>query len=201
MWPMTFYANIVVTIETATGLMLVALATGLVFARFSRPRARILFSHVAVIGPYNGAPTLSVRLANERRNQIVQAEVSAHLLRDERTREGALVRRFYDLKLSRYGTPVFALSFSVMHEIDRDSPLHGQTRASLEAVNAELVVTATGVDETIAQRVHARASYLPDEIRWDHRFVDVIGWTEDGLRVVDYRRFHDTVALRAAPQP
>jgi inward rectifier potassium channel len=196
--PATLYANLVVTIETATGLMFLALATGLVFARFSRPTARLLFSRVAVIGPHNGKPTLSLRLANQRRNQILQAEVAATLVRDERTQEGVLIRRFYDLTLARYRSPIFALTFTVMHEIDRDSPLWGATAASLEAQNVELVVTATGIDETIAQRVHARTSYLPDEILWDHRFVDVIGWAEDGSRVIDYRRFHDTVPLADA---
>jgi inward rectifier potassium channel len=120
-------------------------------------------------------------------------------VRDERTEEGVLIRRFYDLTLSRYRSPVFALTFTVMHVIDRDSPLWGASAASLEAQNAELVVTASGIDETIAQRVHARTSYLPDEILWGRRFVDVIGWTEEGRRVIDYRRFHDTVAAKAAP--
>jgi len=196
--PATLYANLLVTIETATGLMFLAIATGLVFARFSRPTARMLFSRIAVIGPHNGQPTLSLRLANQRRNQILQAEVAATLVRDERTEEGVLIRRFYDLTLSRYRSPVFALTFTVMHVIDRDSPLYGASAAALEAQNAELVVTASGIDETIAQRVHARTSYLPDEILWGHRFVDVIGWTEDGRRVIDYRGFHDTVPLRAA---
>ena len=197
--PATLYANLLVTLETASGLMFLAIATGLVFARFSRPTARLLFSRVAVIGPHNGKPTLALRLANQRRNQILQAEVAATLVRDERTEEGVLIRRFYDLTLARYRSPVFALTFTVMHEIDRDSPLYGASAASLQAQNAELVVTATGIDETIAQRVHARTSYLPDEIIWGHRFVDVIGWTEGGRRVIDYRRFHDTMKLTDAP--
>src|SRR5579863_1041586 len=197
--PATFYANLVVTIETATGLMFLALATGLVFARFSLPIARMLFSRVAVIGPHNGQPTLSFRLANVRRNQILQAEVAVTLVRDERTQEGVLIRRFYDLTLARYRSPVFALTFTVMHEIDKDSPLYGASAASLTAQNVELVVTATGIDETIAQRVHARTSYLPHEILWGHRFADVIGWTEDGRRVIDYRRFHDAEPLASAP--
>ena len=197
MAPATLYANLVVTIETAVGLLLLALATGLVFARFSRPTSRILFSHVAVIGPYNGRPTLSLRLANQRRNQILQAEVDVALLRDEQTLEGDTIRRFYDLRLARRRTPVFAMTFTVMHLIDADSPLHEATPASLAAQNAELVVTVSGLDETMAQPVHARTSYLPDELLCDHRFVDVIGWTEDGRRVIDYRRFHDTVALTA----
>jgi inward rectifier potassium channel len=197
--PATLYANLLVTIETASGLMGLAIATGLVFARFSRPTARMLFSRVAVIGPHNGRPTLSLRLANQRRNQILQAEVALTLLRDEDTAEGVRLRRFYELPLTRYRTPVLAMTFTAMHEIDRDSPLYGASAASLEAQNAELVVTASGIDETIAQRVHARTSYLPHEILWDHRFVDVIGWTDEGSRVIDYRRFHDTAPLTAAP--
>ena len=193
MSPATLYGNIVVTAETAVGLMFFAVVTGLVFARFSRPTARILFSRVAVIAPHNGVPTLSIRLANQRRNQILQAEVGLALLRDERTREGEMIRRFYDLRLARHRSPVFALTFTVMHQIDEDSPLFGATAASLQAQNAELVVSATGVDETIAQTVHARTSYLGDEILWDHRFVDLFGWTEKGRRVIDYRRFHDTI--------
>ena len=197
--PTDLFSQILMSVEAVTGLINFALITGLIFAKFSRPTARILFSRVAVVGPYNGRPTLSFRLANQRRNQILQAEVAATLVRDERTEEGVLIRRFYDLPLARYRSPIFALTFTVMHEIDRDSPLYGASAASLEAQNAELVVTATGIDETIAQRVHARTSYLPDEILWGHRFADVIGWTEDGSRVIDYRRFHDTVPLRAAP--
>jgi inward rectifier potassium channel len=197
--PATLYANLLVTVETASGLMFLAIATGLVFARFSRPTARMLFSRVAVIGPHNGRPTLSLRLANQRRNQILQAEVALTLLRDEDTAEGVRLRRFYELPLTRYRTPVLAMTFTVMHQIDRDSPLYGASAASLQAQNAELVVTASGIDETIAQRVHARTSYLPHEILWDHRFVDVIGWTDDGSRVIDYRRFHDAVPLTQAP--
>ena len=195
MYPATLYANLVMTVETALGILFVAIATGLVFARFSRPTARILFSRVAVIGPYNERPVLSFRLANQRRNQILEAEVAATLLRDEETAEGTHIRRFYDLKLARDRSPVFAMTFTVMHEIDHDSPLYGADAASLADQNAELVVTASGLDETIAQRVNARTSYLPDEILWGRRFVDVSGWTEDGRRIIDYRRFHDTLSV------
>jgi inward rectifier potassium channel len=198
MTPATFYANLLMTLETGVGLMVIAVATGLVFARFSRPTARVLFSRVAVISPYNGVETLSFRAANLRQNQILQAEVGVVLLRDEETQEGDTIRRFYDLKLARHRSPVFALTFTVMHPIDHDSPLYGATAETLRAQNAELIVTATGIDETIAQPVHVRTSYLPHEILWDQRFADVFGWTEDGRRVIDYRRFHDTVPLSAA---
>lgn len=193
MAPATLYANVLVTVETLFALLVVAITTGLAFSRFSRPTARILFSRVAVIGPHNGKPTLSVRLANQRRNQILQAEVSLTFVRDEPTAEGDTMRRFYDLKLARHRTPIFAMTFSVLHVIDKDSPLYGATAASLDAQNAELVVTATGLDETMAQTVHARTSYLPPEILWNRRFADMIGYTEDGRRAIDYRRFHETM--------
>lgn len=195
MAPATLYANILMTVETGVGLMFIALSTGLVFARFSRPTARVLFSEVAVIGPYDGRPTLTVRLANVRQNQILAAEVTMTLIRDELSLEGDLRRRFYDLTLMRHRSPVFALTFSVMHEIDRDSPLHGANAEALAAANAELIVTATGIDETLAQPVHARTSYLPHEILWDRRFTNILGWTEDGRRAIDYRLFHDTMGL------
>jgi len=198
MSPATLYANLIVTVETVVGLMFLALATGLVFARFSRPTARVLFSQVAVIGPNNGVPTLSFRLANQRRSQILQAEVGASLVRDEQSDEGVVMRRFYDLPLARARTPIFAMTFTAMHVIDTASPLFGESQVSLAAQNAELVVTATGLDETMGQAVHARTSYLPHEVLWEHRFVDVIGWTEDGRRAIDYSRFHDTVSLTAA---
>jgi inward rectifier potassium channel len=185
----------VVTMETVFGLMLFAVSTGLVFARFSRPTARIVFSRVAVVGPYDGVPTLSLRLANERRNQILEAQVSVTLVRDERTREGSEIRRFYDLTLSRTRTPIFSMTFSVMHPIDRASPLWGWSDDKLAECSSEIVVTVTGLDETTLQPVHARTSYLAKEIRFGHRFVDVIGWTEDGRRAIDYRRFHDTQPL------
>lgn len=195
MAPATLYANLLMTVESASGLLLVALTTGLVFARFSRPTARVMFSRVAVVGPYNGKPTLSLRLANQRQNQLLAAEVAMTLVRDERTAEGNLLRRFYDLKLVRDRSPVFALSFTVMHEIAPESPLYGATPQSLAQVNAELVVTTSGIDETLVQAVHARTSYMPHEILWNRRFVDIFGWTEDGRRAIDYARFHDTVSL------
>ncbi|HXC26490.1 MAG TPA: ion channel [Stellaceae bacterium] len=195
MSPATVYANLLMTLETAVGLMFVALTTGLVFARFSRPTARIMFSQVAVVGPYNSKPALTVRLANQRQNQLLAAHVSMTLVRDELTEEGSLLRRFYDLKLVRDRSPIFALTFTAIHEIDAQSPLHGASAERMASVNAELVVSASGVDETLVQPVQARASYLPHEILWNHRFADIIGWTEDGRRAIDYGRFHDTVSV------
>ena len=192
MSPATLYANILVTLETMAGLIFLALATGIVFARISRPTARVLFGASAVIGRVNGAPTLSLRLANERRSQILEADVALTLLRYEQTAEGASFRRFHDLRLVRRRTPVFALTFTVMHVIDETSPLNGATLDSLTEGEAELLITVTGLEETTSQTVHARWSYGPDEILWRRRLADIFVRDEDGRRQIDFRRFHDT---------
>jgi inward rectifier potassium channel len=197
MSPATLYGNIVMTAEALAGLMLLAVAAGLMFARFSRPTARVVFSRVAVVAPFNGVPTLSLRLANARRNQILDAQVSVTLVRDERTTEGDWIRRFYDLQLARQRTPIFAMTFTVIHAIDPTSPLYNANASSLAAEGAELVVTVTGVDETTSQIVHARTSYLAHEILWDQRFADVFTQTADGRLAIDYHRFHDTGPIQS----
>ena len=195
MYPSTDYANLLVTLEALIGLLGVAMATGLMFARFSRPTARVLFSRVAVITPHNGLPTLMLRVANERRNQILEAQIGLSLLRDEVTTEGLFIRRFYDLKLLRSQTRTFALSWVVMHVIDENSPLYGATPESLEEVQTDIVVTLTGIDETVSQTVHARHYYITDEILWNMRFVDIFSKKPDGRRVLDFNRFHDVTPL------
>ena len=200
MLPATLYGNIVMTVEAMFGLTLLAVSAGLVLARFTRPTARVMFSKVAVVTRYNGVLTLSFRLANERRNQILEAQVSVTLVRDERTTEGEWIRRFYDLQLARQRSPIFAMTFTVMHPIDPASPLWNATSSSLAAEAVEIVVTVTGLDETMSQSVHARTSYLAHEVLWGHRFADVFTQTEDGRLAIDYRRFHDTEPVEL-PEP
>jgi inward rectifier potassium channel len=178
------------TVETLVGLMTVALTTGVLFARVSRPTARVLFADVAVVNHYNGQPALMVRMGNARRSQIIQAEVSLTMLRNEVTAEGQSMRRFYDLPLARARTPVFAMSYTAMHFIDEDSPLYGLDAQDLATHDIELLVTVNGLDETMGQQVHARASYLPAEVIFGHRYADMFGVTEDGRRAIDYARFH-----------
>ncbi len=195
MAPKTLYANLLMTVEVLFGIMVLALVTGLAFARFSRPRARIMFSRCAVVASLDGIPTVMVRLGNERRNQILQAEVGMTLLRNIRTAEGEQMRRFYDLSLARTRTPVFGLTMTAMHPIDAESPLHGATPESLRAEQAELLVTVSGTDETMSQTIHARTSYLAEEILFGARFVDMFGLTQDGRRALDFRNFHATETL------
>jgi inward rectifier potassium channel len=191
--PGNLAGNLIATGETVVGMLTVALSAGVVFARVSRPTARMMFSKVAVIAPRNGVPTLMFRVANQRRNQIVEARIHVAVLRREVTSEGEEVRRFHDLTLERARTPIFALSWTVLHAIDPKSPLFGATRASLEAEGAEIICSITGTDETFAQPVHARFRYGADDIRWNTRFVDIMRLWGDGRRTVDYTHFHDTV--------
>jgi inward rectifier potassium channel len=195
MHPATFYANAVVSIEVLLGMTGLALATGLMFARFSRPTARVIFSRKAVIAPYNGVPTLMFRAANQRRNQILEAQISVAILRNEATAEGAVMRRFYDLALARSRTPMFSLTWTVMHTLDEKSPFYHCTPQSLDASEAEIVITLVGIDETFAQTIHARHSYGATDIVWNHRFADVLTRLEDGTRVIDYRRFDDVIPI------
>ncbi len=197
--PDDLYTNLVVTAETIVALLVLALVTGLLFSRFSRPTARVLFSSKAVVCLHDGVPTLQVRLSNGRRNQILEAAVKLSLLRNERTAEGAFMRRFYDLRLARERTPVFSLTFTLMHPIGPESPLRGATEADLAEQDAELLVTVTGIDETMSQTIHARWSYTPDEILMGARFADMFGYTPEGLLAIDYRNFDVTVPDWAAP--
>jgi inward rectifier potassium channel len=195
MYPQSLTANLLVCFEVLLGMSGLALATGVIFARFSRPTARVLFSHVAVIVPHNGVPTLMFRAANQRRNQILEAQVSVALLRDEDTGEGISMRRFHDLPLVRARTPMFSLTWTVMHPIDEKSPLHGATTETLAAQSAEIAVALIGLDATVSQTVQARYSYFASEIFWNRRFADIISRGADGSRVIDYGRFHDLAEL------
>ncbi|MEG4010819.1 MULTISPECIES: ion channel [unclassified Microcoleus] len=191
MFPRTDYANTIVAIEAFFGLWAVAMVTGLAFSKFSRPSARVIFSRVAVIAPFNGVPTLMYRAGNQRFNQILEAQQGVTLIRDEVTPEGEYMRRFYDLQLMRNQSRIFSLTWTVMHAIDESSPLYQLTAKDLIEQEIEIVITLTGIDETVSQTINARHSFVASEIMWNMRFVDIILRTPDGGRVVDYTRFHD----------
>lgn len=204
MYPETGYANALVTIETVTGLMYFALITGLLFARFSRPSARVLFSSIAVVGLYEGVPTLMFRMANERRNQILQAEVQVTLLRAERSPEGVPMWRQRDLKLVRAQSSFFSLSWTIFHPIDKDSPLWEETSESLIAGDSEIVVLLAGVDEVLSQTVYARHAYEAADIKWGYRFADVLvadGTGSDERVIVNYTRFDEIEPAPLAEAP
>lgn len=172
----------------------VAIASGIVLAKFSLLKARVLFSEVAVVAPHDGATALMFRMANERTSHIVDARVQVMLVRNEPSEDGEVVRRAHDLPLTRGGSALFAHAWTAVHPVDRTSPLAGESAASLEDAKAELLVTLSGYDEGLTRTIHARHVYPAGRIRWDARFRDIVKLLADGRRVVDYRRFHDVVA-------
>ena len=193
--PQTLYANLLVTLESIASLMLFAVITGIAFTRFAKSSSRVMFSRVATIHNYNGIPTLMFRAANERRNNILEAKLSVYLMIDEVTEEGQMMRRLHELKLVREHSPVFLLSWTVMHTIDQSSPLYGLTLESMERLHAQVLVSLTGVDETVEGTLHARHFYAARNLMFDRRFVDVIHMGNDGHRYLDYTYFHETTAI------
>ncbi|HEX8910622.1 MAG TPA: ion channel [Anaeromyxobacteraceae bacterium] len=194
MAPRTLGANLLVAAEALLGLVGLAVTTGLVFARFSRPTARVLFSRVAVVGPYEGTPSLMFRMANARSSQIVEARLKLTLIRNEVTAEGREVRRLHDLHLIRSEHAAFTLTWTAVHPITPGSPLHGAEPDALREAMADLVVSLTGIDEGLAQTIHARYGYRSDEIHWGARFADILTQGPD-RSLIDYTRFHDVVPL------
>jgi inward rectifier potassium channel len=197
MVPKSTYVNTVVIVEAFVGYVVLALFTGMIFARFSRPFARVVFSKVAVITPFDGVPTLMFRTANQRGNQVLDASMTVTLARQHTSSEGIVMRRFEELKLVRARTALFALSWTIMHVIDETSPLYGLTKQDLVDRQIELIALLSGSDATMAETIYARYSYGPDDLVRDHRFVDVLYLTPRGQRVVDLTRFHDTEPMEA----
>jgi inward rectifier potassium channel len=195
MHPQTLYAHIVASIEIFISVLSIALTTGVMFARFSRPHSRIVFAHHAVVRPYDGQPTLMLRAANARQNVIVEASAHLRLVREEVTSEGFRIRRIRDLALTADHNPVFALGWTLMHMIDETSPLAGETHESLLAAKGLLILTLTGIDETTGQDVTARTAYPTDALRWDHAFRDILGSDEDGNDLIDYTVFNEVIPL------
>jgi inward rectifier potassium channel len=192
MAPRTLYTNLLVTVESFSGILTIALFTGIIFARFSRPFARVLFSKVAVVAPFDGVPTLMLRAANQRGEAIMDASVVVSLARQYTTHEGVTMRRFEELKLLRSSNSLFALSWTVMHAIDQNSPLCNLSPQQMADLDMEIVVMLNGLDEILSDRIYARHAYWAEEILWNRRFVDVISVSPNGDRVVDLTRFHDT---------
>jgi inward rectifier potassium channel len=195
MSPKGAFASAVVTLEAFVGLVTVAMATGLMFAKFSRPTARVLFSDRMVVAPRNGRPTLMFRVANERGNDIIEAAFRVTVLMAETSAEGEKMRRMHEIKLVRGDTPLFALTFQALHVIDEESPLHGLTPEQLSEGQARFVVTVTGLDGTFATTIHARRFYYPEDLVWNARFADVLSNMPDGRLMLDYTRFHDVLPL------
>ena len=191
MYPVTPVANALVVAESVVGLVVTALATGLVFVRFSQSRARVVFSARVSIALMDGEPTLMVRVGNERRGSIVDATFRLTLTRTTRTAEGMVFYRSEALPLVRDRATALARSWSVRHRITPGSPLFAETPESLAACDAEITLQIAGTDETSLQPVHARHNWPAGAIAWGARLADVLSETPEGHVILDLRRFHD----------
>ncbi len=196
MYPQTTAANLLVVGESVVGLILTALATGIVFARFSQTTGMVIFSRRAVISPFDGVPTLSLRVGNDRASAIFDAQVRLVLTRTERTSEGITFYRMYDLALIRDRAPALYRSFSVMHRIDEKSPLYGMSPNSCRMDETELLVSLVGTDDTSLQPVHGRRRYTDADIEWGARLADVLRERPDGILELDVRKFHEIVPTK-----
>ncbi len=195
MHPQTIYGHVVSMIEVFVGLMSLALITGIMFARFSRPRARFLFARHAVVRPVDGRSTLMLRAANARQNIVQEASAQLRMMHDEVTAEGLQLRRITDLALVRSQHPMFALGWTIMHVIDERSPLRGETGESLRARRAVFILSVSGTDETTGQTLMARAEYQARDIHWNAAFRDIMEVGDDGTLHFDYGKFHDLEPL------
>jgi inward rectifier potassium channel len=197
MYPTTLAANVVVVVEAVFGLLTTAVATGLVFAKFSQARGRIAFTRNLVISPLDGIPSLQLRLGNERSNLIVEATVRLIMYRTEHTLEGRLLYRMYELPLQRDRSPALTRSWTVTHRIVPGSPLYGLTPADMKATEVEVLASVFGTDDTSLQNVHGQRRYVDSEILWGARHVDILKDEGDHM-TLDLRKFHDTEPTQPA---
>ena len=189
--PVGLASNLLVTLEALINIVGIALATGLVFARFSRPIAKIIYSEHAIVAPYRNVTALEFRIANQRSSQIIEIEAKVILSKIENI-AGATSRKFYELKLERSRVTFFALSWTIVHPIVPTSPLYGLTEEDLIAADAEIMILLTGTDDTSSQIVHSRSSYKANEVVWSAKFSNIFMRTRDGGVIgMDVSRIND----------
>ena len=169
--PQGIPANLIASIDALVGLMAFAIATGLFFARFAKPRAQLLFSQHAIIAPYQNSqlPSFQFRIANRRNNKIIDLTAAVTMTWIEDL-DGQKIRRFRNMELERDSVALLPLNWTIVHPIDDKSPLFRKLPRDLETMNAEFIILVEGFDETFAQQVHASGSYAWREITWSVRF-------------------------------
>ncbi|MBQ0719695.1 MAG: ATP-sensitive inward rectifier potassium channel 10 [Gammaproteobacteria bacterium] len=190
--PKNGITHAIVMVDVFSGLLFVAVLTGLVFARFAKPRASVLFGKQVLITQHCGQPTLLVRLANGRqRSSIVNCRVSAVLMMEDRNPDSIFERRFLDLKLERDHIPIFTLTWTLVHTIDEQSPLYGLDKAAIESYGTILIITLDGIEDVFAQTAHTNHIYEAGHFLFNKRFADILSRHKDGSRMIDYTRFYD----------
>lgn len=188
-------ADLVSCLQAYCGFLSLAVMSGLTFAKFSVPQARVMFAHRMVVRTRNGVPTLQFRMANARSNAIVEARVQLTAIYDLRTSEGESSRKLQGLELTLPVLPVFSLSNLGVHVLDESSPLFGWGEAEFRAHDVDFVATMVGLDETVHQTVQARCAWSYEDVRWNHRFLDVVRRHEGGEILLDLTSFHETRPL------
>jgi inward rectifier potassium channel len=194
-YPATLYGHCVATLEILVGLFGLAVLTGLIFVRFSRPTARIMFSNVAVVAPFNGTPALMLRLANLRHHAMVEAEFRLLFMRSELTKEGEDIRRFYPLRLEFDRLISFPAALTLRHVIDETSPLHGRTAQDLKLTDSRMLASVVCVDPVIQAPVQTQTEYVHEQIEWNRLFAEIYVEDARGRYTVDYSKFDETVEV------
>ena len=197
--PATVAANALASIEAIAGLMAVALGTGLLFGRFSRPSVKIAFSERVLMAPFQGRDSVQLRVVNLRPNVLMEIQANLVLMTVEGPAENRK-RRFHDLKLERGAIYFLPLTWTIVHPVDEASPLHGKTAEDLERLQAEFVVLIKGFDDTFSQVVHARYSYRYDELTWQAKFAPAFEFDPDGNMVLNVDRVSTHALVRSAAQ-
>ena len=188
--PKGIWPNILVTLETYFGMLTLVIITGLLYARFARPKARVIFSDFAIISKYKHKPCLVFRVANERLNQIIEARMNLTLTKNETSPEGETSRKFHNMKLENDYSPLFALSWTIRHFIDEDSPLFGMDANKLKEDQVVIFASLSGLDDTFSQTINARSVYRWDEIVYNRHFKDILKW-QNGMMHIDLKGIHD----------
>ncbi len=190
--PRSLYGHLVATVATFVGVSSVAIVAGVTFARFARPRARLLFAQNPVVAPHDGVRMLMIRFANERVNAITEAAAQLWMTREELTAEGKTFRKFHRLRLARDDNPIFALTWTLMHPLDEESPLHGWGEEEFARSNANIVLIFSGHDENSNQLVRDRRLYSAGQVLVDHDYVDLARGDPQAITVLDFGQINKT---------
>jgi len=195
MYPETMFGHVVATIEIIVGMFGMAIVTGLIFIRFSRPLARIVFSDPLVLSPFDGKPALMYRVANLRDQSMAEAEFRIILMRNELTKEGEVMRRFYPLNLQFDRLILFPAVITIRHILDEHSPLHGVALADMERDDYRFTASIVCIDTVIPAPVQSSHNYTWKDLRLNHKFVEVYREIGDNSLAVDYSLIHATESI------
>lgn len=183
--PVGFWTSLFAAMESMLGLLLFAMATGILYGRFSHPEAKIIYSKNAVIAPFKGGRAFMMRLANARRNSLIEIEAMAILSRNELVEGGTMTRKFYTLPLQISKVTALVSSWTIVHQIDDRSPLFGSSAMELAATETEVMLQIKAYDETYSQTVYSRSSWTDDEMLFGAKFISAISTDEDGASILD----------------